>query len=85
LPIVDVGAAALLVAVSGYVLEGVNNTGPVMPAAVLFIGFVLFAVVAPVAAWVLRAHAYGPGVTLSLALAPIAVGGLAFLLQPLFA
>ena len=36
--------AALLIGVSGFVLEGVNNTGPAMPAAVFLIAFIVFSV-----------------------------------------
>jgi len=48
-----------LVAVSGVVLQGVNNTGPMMPEAALFVAFVALCVVAPVAAWILRARRTG--------------------------
>ena len=82
--VVDIGIAGLLVAVSGFILEGVNNTGPMSGAAV-FVAFVLFAVAAPIAAWVLRAIGYGPRVTLSLGLAPIVIGALALLLEPVLA
>ncbi len=82
--LVDFALAALLIAVSGFVLEGVNNTGPMMPEAVLLTVFVAFCIVAPVAAWMMRGRGYRPGSFLALAYAPPVVAGLVLLTEPLF-
>jgi hypothetical protein len=81
--LVDLGIAVLFVAVSGFILEGVNNTGP-RPGATLFVLFVLFCIAAPIAAWVVRGRGGRLGIALALALAPAVGLGLALLLEPLF-
>jgi len=81
--VIDLGLAALLVAVSGFILQGVNNTGPI-PGAGWYVGFVVFCVAAPSAAWVLRRRAH-PIVPLALVFAPIVVGAIVMLLGPVFA
>ncbi len=81
----DWALAALLVSVSGFILEGVNNTGPEMPATVLLVGFVVLALAAPVAAWVMRHRGSPAGLFLSFACAPIVIAGATLLLEPLFA
>ncbi len=83
--IIDLAIAGVMVGVSGFVLEGVNNTGPQMPAAVFFVAFILFCIIAPIAAWVLRARAFRPATTLGVAFAPIIIGGAVLLAEPLFA
>lgn len=69
----DLGLAALLVAVSGFVLQGVNNTGPMMPEAALLVAFIALCVLAPLAAWILRARAARPALVLWTAVAPLVV------------
>ena len=49
--VIDLGLAVLLIAVSGFILEGVNNTGP-MPGSVWFVAFIVFCIAAPAAAWI---------------------------------
>ena len=83
--LIDWALAALLVGLSGFILEGVNNTGPQMPAAALLVAFVLFALAAPVAAWVMRRHAVPSSIVLALAAAPIVIAGAVLLLEPAFA
>ncbi len=83
--LIDWALATLLVAVSGFILEGVNNTGPEMPAAALLVAFIAFALVAPVAAWMMRRRALAPALSLTLALAPIVIAGATLLLEPAFA
>jgi hypothetical protein len=82
--LIDWALAALLMGVSGIILEGVNNTGPQMPAAALLVAFVVFALGAPVAAWVMRRRAVPPGIVLALAAAPILIAGAVLLLEPAF-
>ncbi len=82
--LIDWALAALLVGVSGFVLEGVNNTGPEMPAAALLVAFIVFALAAPLAAWVMRRRGWRPGVFATLACSPIVVAGGALLLEPIF-
>jgi hypothetical protein len=83
--VADLALAALLVAVSGFVLQGVNNTGPMMPEAALLVGMIVLCLLAPVAAWVLRARAAGPAAVLGAACAPLALAAAALLVEPLFA
>ena len=67
--IADIGMLLLLLAVSGFVLQGVNNTGPQMPDALWFGLIVLATIAAPIVAWVWRAR-LGPGLSLAIAAAP---------------
>ena len=82
--LIDWALAALLTGVSGFILEGVNNTGPEMPTAALLVAFIVFAVAAPLAAWVTRKRGWRPAVFVALACAPIAIAGAALLLEPVF-
>ena len=82
--LIDWALAALLVGVSGFILEGVNNTGPEMPAAVSLVVFVILCVAAPLAAWTMRKRAIRPSVTLALAYAPIVIAALVLLAEPYF-
>ena len=72
LTIADLALALLLVAVSGFVFEGVNNTGPQMPDALIFGLLLLGAVAAPALAWLLR-HRFDPPTILALAAAALVV------------
>ena len=80
---VDVGLAVLLVAVSGFMLEGVNGTGPLMPDAVFYVLFIALAAAAPVGAWTLRSRGRGARVPIVVALVPIVIAALAVLLEPM--
>lgn len=81
--IADLAIAGLLVAVSGFILQGVNNTGP-MSGAGWYVAFIIFCIVAPAAAWILRKRT-PPAVPITLALAPIAIAVVALLIEPVFA
>jgi hypothetical protein len=81
--IIDFALAALLIAVSGFVLEGVNNTGPQMPEAVLLAVFVAFCILAPVAAWLMRGRGHKAGVVLAVMGAPPAIAILTLAAEPL--
>ena len=52
--IADLLLAVLLTAVSGFILQGVNNTGAMMPEAALYVGFILLCIVASALAAILR-------------------------------
>jgi len=80
--VIDLVLAGFLVAVSGFILEGVNNTGP-MQGAGWFMAFIVFCVVAPTAAWILRKRT-PPAIPIVLALAPIAIGIIVLLAEPAF-
>jgi hypothetical protein len=80
--LIDWALAALLVGVSGFILEGVNNTGPQMPVAALLVAFVVFSLAAPLVAWMMRHRALPPGLVLALAAAPIAIASATLLLEP---
>jgi hypothetical protein len=81
--ILDVALGVLLIAVSGFVLEGVNNTGPTMPDAALFVAMIAFSFAAPLTAWLVRRR-LSPSVTLVIALAPLIVGAIALIIEPAF-
>ncbi len=83
--LIDVALAALLVGVSGFILEGVNNTGPEMPAAALLVGFIILCVAAPIAAWWGRSRNWRPAPLIGLAYAPPAIAALVLLAEPYFA
>jgi hypothetical protein len=82
--VIDLALAALLISVSGFVLEGVNNTGPTMPDAAFLVAFIIFSVAAPLAAWARKSRAR-PATTLITAWAPPAIAAIALLLEPLLA
>jgi len=82
--VLDWALAALVVAVSGFVLEGVNGTGPRIPDAVLLVAFVVGALVAPIAAWTMKARHLGRRFYVSTAIAPLAIAGVVLLAEPLF-
>jgi hypothetical protein len=79
--IADVMLGVLLVAVSGFMLQGVNNTGP-MDGAFWFVLMVLLCFIAPVLGWVLRKRLPAPAV-LAIAFSPILIGAVVMLLEPL--
>ena len=82
--VLDVGMGLLLIGVSGFILQGVNNTGPMMPEAVLFVLMIALCVGAPSAAWFLRGR-LAPLAVLAIAYSPLVVAGLVLLAGPMFA
>lgn len=82
--LIDVALAALLVGVSGFILEGVNNTGPDMPSAAMLVAFVIFALAAPITGWIMRKHGWRTGAVIALAYAPIEIAALVLLAEPYF-
>ena len=74
-----------MVGVSGFILEGVNNTGPLMPEAVLLVAFVVFCLAAPALAWIGRRRGWPGGTIAAIALAPPVVAALVLIAEPLFA
>jgi hypothetical protein len=80
--IADLALGVLLVAVSGFILQGVNNTGP-MDGAIWFVLMLLLCFAAPVLGWVLRKRMPPPAV-LAIAFSPIIIGALVLLAEPLF-
>jgi hypothetical protein len=81
LTLADLALLGLLVAVSGFVLEGVNNTGPMMPQAVGYVAFMVACIVAPAVAWWSRTR-WQPATTLLVAASPLLVAAMALLVQP---
>jgi len=77
----DLGLGALLIAVSGFILEGVNNTGPMVPESVLFVLMIALCFVAPLIAWVLRGRS-GPAAALGIAVVPLVIGLFSLLISP---
>ncbi len=80
--IADIGLGVLLVAVSGFILQGVNNTGPQMPEAIYFVALVLLCFAAPFLGFALRNRLPGPA-TLGIAFSPLLIAAAVLLLEPL--
>jgi hypothetical protein len=83
LTVIDLGIAVLFIAVSGFVLEGVNGTGTGADAG-LYVGFILVCLMAPAVAWWLRSRAANAAYVVALAAGPPTGLAAALLLQPLF-
>ena len=79
--VLDLGLGVLLSSVSGFVLQGVNNNGPVMPDAILFLLMIALCFVAPIAAWSLRGR-IGSASVLAIAFSPPIIFGTALLAEP---
>lgn len=73
----DVALGVLLVAVSGMMFQGVNNTGP-MSGAWLFGAALVLCLVAPLVAWTQLARR-GPGVAAVIAAIPLVMAALVVL------
>lgn len=80
LTLADVGLGVLLIAVSGFMLQGVNNTGPA-PGATLYMLFIVPCLAAPALAWLLQGR-IGAGWALALAALPLAAGLVAVSVRP---
>ena len=81
--VADLALALLLIAVSGFVLEGVNNEGAMMPEAILFALLIGFSVAAPGIGWALRRTS--PTISLVVAYGPLAIAAAVLLVEPMFA
>ena len=80
LTLADLALGVLLIAVSGYILQGVNNTGP-LPGSVWFVLFVILCFAAPAIAWGIRGAA-GPGWALAVAAVPAVIGLVMLAISP---
>ena len=80
--VADLAMGALFVAVSGFVLQGVNNTGTDVVTATLYVGFILACFACALTA--LLAKTLSPGVRLAIACAPLAIGAFVMGLEPVF-
>ncbi|MEZ5870750.1 MAG: hypothetical protein R3D32_02670 [Nitratireductor sp.] len=76
--VADLLLATLMVAVSGFILEGVNGQGPLTPVAYLYVGFILVCLAATAATIALRNR---PALATVIAAAPLAIAALALLLE----
>jgi hypothetical protein len=81
--VLDLGLGLLMISVSGFVLQGVNNTGPMMPEALFFGLMVALCFGAPIAAWSLRRRLASPTL-LAIACSPLLVTTGVLLLEPMF-
>jgi hypothetical protein len=77
----DVALGVLLIAVSGFVLQGVYNTGPMMPEAVFYVIMMAWCFVAPPVAWLSRTR-LGAQARAAIILSPLAVAGIMLLISP---
>ena len=80
--VLDLALAMLLISVSGFILQGVTNTGPMMPEAIFYVFLIVSCFAFPLGAWVLRDRMM-PGVPLLVAGLPLALAAIALLLPPL--
>ena len=80
--VLDFGLGLLLVAVSGFVLQGINNTGPLMPDAVFFVLMVGLCFGAPLTAWSVKKRIASLAV-LAIAYSPLTIMGVVLLVEPL--
>lgn len=71
----------LLVAVSGFILQGVNNTGPMMPEALFYVIIMAWCFIAPLAAWLTHSHLQAQ-VRLAIILSPLVMAGGLLLVGP---
>ena len=81
LVVTNLALALLLVALSGFILQGVNNTGPMMPEAVFYIALIVAAIIAPLTALLLRKRV-SQGTAIAIAAAPLACAAAALLIGP---
>lgn len=79
--VADIALAVLLVAVSGFILQGVNNTGPMMPESIFYVALILACVVAPVIAVAMH-RKRDPAKAIIIALLPLVAAGLAMAIEP---
>jgi hypothetical protein len=82
--VLDFGMGLLLISVSGFILQGVGNTGPMMPEAVFFVLMIALCLGLPAATWFLRRR-LAPLAVLAIAYSPLIVAGLVLLAGPMFA
>lgn len=81
LTVADLALGVLLISVSGFILEGVNNTGPMMPDAIYFVAELIGCFLAPLVAWGLRRR-IGSQVALIIAGIPLVVALIALNMKP---
>ncbi|HSO47407.1 MAG TPA: hypothetical protein VLQ68_05700 [Rhizobiaceae bacterium] len=79
--IADIALGVLLVAVSGFILQGVNNTGPQMPEAIYLVAMIVLCFAAPLLGFALRNRLPAPA-TLAIAFSPMIIVAAVLLLEP---
>ena len=77
----DVGLGILLIAVSGFILQGVNNTGPMMPEAVFYVIMMAWCFVAPIVVWLSR-NRLADQASAAIILSPLAIFGIMLVISP---
>lgn len=77
----DLALGVLLVAVSGFILQGVNNTGPMMPEAIFYVIVMGWCFIAPLAPWLLHIRLQAPA-RLAIILSPLVIAGGLLLASP---
>ncbi|MCU0790931.1 MAG: hypothetical protein MUE79_07765 [Nitratireductor sp.] len=80
--IADIALGVLLIAVSGFVLQGVNNTGPQMPEAIFLVLMIVLCFAAPILGFTLRSRLPAPA-TLALAFSPLIIAAVSLAAEPL--
>lgn len=81
LAIANYALALLLIAVSGFILQGVNNTGAMLPEAYFFVALIIAAVVAPTFVLLMRKR-LTPQTAIGIAAAPLLFAAAALLIGP---
>lgn len=81
LVVADFALALFLIALSGFILQGVNNTGPMMPEAMFYVALIIAAIIAPVIALVLKRKGRIEK-AFAIAAVPLVCAAAALLIQP---
>lgn len=83
LNLLNLGLGILLISVSGFILQGVNNTGPMLPEAMLYVAMIVVCFAVPLIVW--AAHNVLPkSVSFAIAALPLAISAAVLLSEPYF-
>ena len=77
----DIALGVLLIAVSGFILQGVYNTGPMLPEAVFYVIMMAWCFVAPLATWLSRSRLQVQA-RLAIILSPLVIAGALLMISP---
>lgn len=82
LTLANLALLLMMIAGAGFILEGVNNTGPMMPEAIFYVALMVACLVAPAFAWWGR-RTWSVQATLATAALPLLFAGLALVARPI--
>jgi len=81
LAVADVALGVLLVYVSGFILQGVYNTGPVMPDAIFYVAFTIACFLAPLLLAIFRKR-MATAAKFGIVAAPLVLAAIVLLISP---